>query len=134
MNMNQQDNTLAIQEIEDGYEFYLAGVRDLSTAVHEAEIWEPIRNYYAMKKSEQVIEKCSEALSLFCKRLDDMNGTGGKPYLTIHQASKHFGIGEKKIRQLVDEHPNANFYFRNGVKVMIQVEEFKRFCNAIASL
>ena len=34
--------------------------------------------------------------------------------LTIEEAAKYFRIGEKKLRQLADEHPNANWLIRTG--------------------
>ena len=43
-----------------------------------------------------------------------------KYMLTITEASEYFNIGEKKLRQLVQENDTADFILNNGVKVLIQ--------------
>lgn len=31
--------------------------------------------------------------------------------LSVQEAAEYFGFSDKKIRKIVDEHENANFYF-----------------------
>ena len=47
--------------------------------------------------------------------------------LTLKEASLYFHIGEKKLRRLVAENPDAGFLIHNGRKVLIIREEFEQF-------
>ncbi len=44
--------------------------------------------------------------------------------LTIEEAAKYFRIGEKKLRQLAEENPNANWLIMNGNRVHIKRKLF----------
>lgn len=39
--------------------------------------------------------------------------------LSIEEAADYFGIGQKKIRKIVDENPTAEFVLKNGVLVKL---------------
>lgn len=54
--------------------------------------------------------------------------------LSISEASKYFGIGEKKLRQLVAENLDSGFVIQNGVKILIKRERFEGFLNDISSI
>ncbi len=47
--------------------------------------------------------------------------------LTVEEAAEYFHIGEKRIRALVLEQPNADFYLRNGNRVLIKRKLFEKF-------
>lgn len=47
--------------------------------------------------------------------------------LSIKQAAEYFGIGQKKLRQIVEEHADADFVLRNGAKVQIKRKKFEDF-------
>lgn len=47
--------------------------------------------------------------------------------LTIREAAEYFHIGEKKMRQLVEEHEDADFVIMNGNRVMIKRKSFEKF-------
>ena len=48
--------------------------------------------------------------------------------LTIDEASKYFNIGQKKIRQLVNEHRDE-VVLQIGVKTLIKRKNFEEFIN-----
>ena len=54
--------------------------------------------------------------------------------LTISEAAKYFNIGEKKIRQLVQENNTADFLLYNGVKVLIKRKRFEQFIDEVSSI
>lgn len=54
--------------------------------------------------------------------------------LTISEASEYFGIGEKKLRQIVQENETADFLLNNGVKVLIKRGKFERFIDDTCSI
>lgn len=54
--------------------------------------------------------------------------------LTITEASEYFNIGEKKIRQIVQENNTADFILNNGVKVLIKRVKFEQFIDAVSCL
>lgn len=47
--------------------------------------------------------------------------------LTLKEASLYFHIGEKKLRQLANEHTEEKFLVFNGRKVLIIREQFEKF-------
>ena len=46
--------------------------------------------------------------------------------LNIEEAAEYFGIGQKKLRQLVADH-GEDFAILNGVKVLIKRKRFEKF-------
>ena len=50
-----------------------------------------------------------------------------KYMLTLREAAEYFHIGEKKIRQLVDENMDAKFLLENGNRVMIKRKLFEEY-------
>ena len=47
--------------------------------------------------------------------------------LTLREAAEYFHIGEKKMRQIVDDHMGANFLLESGNRVMIKRKLFEEF-------
>ena len=47
--------------------------------------------------------------------------------LTIEEAAGYYHIGENKLRTLIDEHPNDDFYVMNGNRALIKREKFERY-------
>ena len=47
--------------------------------------------------------------------------------LTIEEASRYFGIGEKTLRRLVNSSLDAGFVIQNGVKILIKRQRFEQF-------
>lgn len=54
--------------------------------------------------------------------------------LSIEQASAYFGIGQKKIRQLVELNDGADFILRNGNKTHIKRKKFEQFLDKTSSI
>lgn len=54
--------------------------------------------------------------------------------LTISEASDYFNIGEKKMRQLVQENATADFLLNNGIKVLIKRIKFEQFLDETSSI
>ena len=55
-----------------------------------------------------------------------------KYMLTLREAAEYFHIGEKKMRQIVDENMDANFLLTSGNRVMIKRKLFEEYLNAAA--
>ena len=47
--------------------------------------------------------------------------------LTIREASEYFHIGEKKMRQIVEENLDADFVIMNGNRAMIKRKYFEKY-------
>lgn len=47
--------------------------------------------------------------------------------LTIEEAAGCYHIGEGKLRILIDEHPNEDFYVMNGNRILIKREKFEKY-------
>ena len=52
---------------------------------------------------------------------------GEKYMLTLREAAEYFHIGEKKMRQIVDENMDAKFLLENGNRVMIKRKLFEEY-------
>jgi len=50
-----------------------------------------------------------------------------KYMLTLREAAEYFHIGEKKMRQIVDENMGAGFLLESGNRVMIKRKRFEEF-------
>ena len=53
--------------------------------------------------------------------------------LTIEEASRYFGIGEK-LRKLVNSNLDAGFVIQNGVKILIKRQRFEQFLDKLSSI
>ena len=54
--------------------------------------------------------------------------------LTLGEASKYFRIGEKKLRRLVEETPNADWYIMNGNRIQIKRKQFEKMIDTIDTI
>ena len=52
--------------------------------------------------------------------------------LTIREASEYFNLGEKKLRQIIQEQPEEDFILNNGTKVLIKRVKFEQFMDAVS--
>jgi excisionase family DNA binding protein len=57
-----------------------------------------------------------------------------KHCLTVSEAAEYFNIGEKKIRQIIQEQNTADFIINNGVKVLIKRKKFEQFIDETSSI
>lgn len=51
--------------------------------------------------------------------------------LSINEAVAYFGIGEKKLRQLIEENEHATWFLQNGIKYLIKREKFEKFLDEL---
>ena len=52
-----------------------------------------------------------------------------KYMLTLREAAEYFHIGEKKMRQIVDENMDANFILTSGNRVTVKRKLFEEYLN-----
>ena len=52
-----------------------------------------------------------------------------KYMLTLREAAEYFHIGEKKMRQIVDENMDADFILTSGNRVMVKRKLFEEYLN-----
>ena len=50
-----------------------------------------------------------------------------KYMLTLREAAEYFHLGEKKMRQIVDENMDAKFLPENGNRIMIKRKLFEEY-------
>ena len=50
-----------------------------------------------------------------------------KYMLTLREAAEYFHIGEKKMRQIVDENMDANFLLESGNRILIKRKLFEEY-------
>ena len=50
-----------------------------------------------------------------------------KYMLTLREAAEYFHIGEKKMRQIVEENMDASFILTSGNRIMIKRKLFEEF-------
>lgn len=51
--------------------------------------------------------------------------------LTIEEAAKYFRIGEKKLRKIVEDNPQADYLLQNGNRIQIKRKQFERLIDKI---
>ena len=51
--------------------------------------------------------------------------------LTIEEAAKYFRIGEKKLRKLAEENPDANWLIINGNRFQIKRRQFEKVIDSL---
>lgn len=54
--------------------------------------------------------------------------------LTIKEAVKYFNIGEKNLRRLVSDNPNADYILMVGNKILIKRKIFEQFIDETGSI
>ena len=54
--------------------------------------------------------------------------------LTIREAAEYFHIGEKKMRQIVEDYEGADFIIMNGNRAMIKRKSFERFLDSATAV
>ena len=54
--------------------------------------------------------------------------------LTIREAAEYFHIGEKKMRQIVDENYNANFILMVGNRAIIKRKLFEQYLDVATTV
>ncbi len=59
---------------------------------------------------------------------------GEKYNLTIKEASSYFAIGEKKLRRIAEENPDAGFVLMNGSHMLIKRVAFERYIDIVDSV
>ena len=53
-----------------------------------------------------------------------------KYMLTLREAAEYFHIGEKKMRQIVDDNLDANFLLESGNRIMIKRRLFEEYLDS----
>ena len=51
--------------------------------------------------------------------------------LTVEEASKYFRIGEKKLRKLAEENPDASWLIMNGNRLQIKRRQFEKVIDSL---
>lgn len=51
--------------------------------------------------------------------------------LTIEEAARYFRIGEKKLRKLAEENPDASWLIMNGNRVQIKGRQFEKVIDSL---
>lgn len=59
---------------------------------------------------------------------------GEKYNLSVREAAAYFSIGEKKLRKIAEENPDADFILRNGSHILIKRCAFERYIDAVDSV
>lgn len=54
--------------------------------------------------------------------------------LSIEEASEYFGIGQKKMRQLVAENIASGIAIQNGVKILVKRKRFEAFLDKLSAI
>lgn len=52
--------------------------------------------------------------------------------LTIEEAALYFRIGEKRLRQIVAEQPDADFVLKNGNRILIKRRLFEEYLEEVS--
>ncbi len=54
--------------------------------------------------------------------------------LTVEEASDYFGIGQKKLRQIIVANPDAGIIIQCGVKYLIKRQRFEEYLDKLTAI
>ncbi len=54
--------------------------------------------------------------------------------LSIEEAAEYFRIGQKRLRQIVAEHPDADFVLMNGNRIQIKRKLFEQYIDVATAV
>ena len=54
--------------------------------------------------------------------------------LTVNEAADYFGIGEKTIRRIIADHPDADVAIYIGVRLIIKRKKLAKFLNSLSAV
>ena len=54
--------------------------------------------------------------------------------LNVKKATDYFGIGEKKLRKIIEDNIDSGMIIQNGSKYLIKREAFERWLTSITSI
>lgn len=54
--------------------------------------------------------------------------------LSIEEAADYFRIGQRRLRQMVTDNPNANFVLSNGNRIQIKRKLFEQFIDKASAI
>lgn len=57
-----------------------------------------------------------------------------KYLMSIEEASLYFHIGEKKLRTIIENNPNAGYFLTYGNRILIKRKKFEKFIDSIDSI
>lgn len=67
--------------------------------------------------------------------IDNINIPLSQRYcLTIKQATEYFGIGEKKLRKIIDDNRDSGLFLQNGNKCLVKRKMFEEWINGITAI
>jgi hypothetical protein len=52
----------------------------------------------------------------------------------VAEAAVYFGIGEKKLRSMIEDYSHMGLFLQNGVKYMIKRQKFEAFLNEASAI
>lgn len=54
--------------------------------------------------------------------------------LSIEEAAEYFGVGQKKLRKIVADNPDAEYVLHNGANVRIKRKKFEQFIDETSGI
>ena len=54
--------------------------------------------------------------------------------LTVAEAAVYFGIGEKKLRSMIENYDHLGLFLQNGVKYTIKRQKFEDFLDGASAI
>lgn len=57
-----------------------------------------------------------------------------KYMLTLREAAEYFHIGEKKLREMVDENIDSDFIMTSGNRIMIKRKRFEKYLDEVSAI
>lgn len=52
----------------------------------------------------------------------------------IEEAARYYEIGEKKLRDIISDHPDGNFFIEVGRRFLIKRKQFEEFLDTATTL
>ena len=75
-----------------------------------------------------------QTLNTFIKLISQEIPTDRKYTIGIEEAARYSGIGTKKLRQIVADNPQGNFYLEIGTHILLKRKQFEAYLDTATAL
>ena len=80
------------------------------------------------------MDHCDPALDCSQRACPGELPTDRKYTIGIDEAARYYGIGSKKLRQIISDNPMGDFYLEIGRHVLIKRRQFESYLDQASSL
>lgn len=79
-------------------------------------------------------QPATQTLKTIIKLISQEIPTDRKYTIGIEEAARYYGIGTKKLRQIVADNPQGDFYLEIGSRILLKRKQFEAYLDTATAL